>query len=155
LCFNHFCVDNTNHYYPGALPYHMQSVKLLTPFSQHSVTVSYRLNALFFRLPTRNGKLVFACCTHPDEFWLPLLEKAFAKLLGNYQALEGGHAGTALAYLTGGIAERLLIKHCKDVEFIEGADRTRSIILSISPKYWRIDKYIDGFSAFLLYSVTS
>jgi hypothetical protein len=37
--------------------------------------------------------------------WAAVLEKAFAKLHGSYEALEGGHADDALNYLCGG--------HCK------------------------------------------
>jgi len=31
------------------------------------------------RLPTIDNKLVLGSCSHSDEFWLPLVEKACAK----------------------------------------------------------------------------
>ena len=31
------------------------------------------------RLPTVDGKLYYSSCTNINHFWLPLLEKAFAK----------------------------------------------------------------------------
>lgn len=35
------------------------------------------------RLPCdKNGRLVFARCGNPDEMWVPLMEKAYAKLHG-------------------------------------------------------------------------
>ncbi|KAM5358030.1 hypothetical protein ACJZ2D_015669 [Fusarium nematophilum] len=47
--------------------------------------------------------LFFAKCEDANETWLPLLEKAFAKVHGDYQALDGGWAGTAVEDLTGGV----------------------------------------------------
>ncbi|KAK7475398.1 hypothetical protein BaRGS_00033348, partial [Batillaria attramentaria] len=62
-------------------------------------------------LPTRNGKLIFTANTKQDnEFWVALLEKAYAKLYGSYEAIDGGRIHDALLDLTGGIAELIKVK---------------------------------------------
>ncbi|KAK3599373.1 hypothetical protein CHS0354_036379 [Potamilus streckersoni] len=62
------------------------------------------------QLPTKNKKLIYASCNEPTEFWVALIEKAYAKLHGSYEAIEGGHTMDALVDLTGGLAERILIE---------------------------------------------
>ena len=39
------------------------------------------------------------------ELWVPLLEKAYAKVFKSYEAIEGGLTNAALADLTGGISQ--------------------------------------------------
>lgn len=51
---------------------------------------------------TNSRALWFAQSTHPDETWVPLLEKAYAKAHGDYGAIEGGWVGEGVEDLTGG-----------------------------------------------------
>ncbi|KAK7574346.1 hypothetical protein V9T40_011537 [Parthenolecanium corni] len=62
------------------------------------------------RMPTVNGKLAFLQSQYSDQFWPGLLEKAYAKLHGSYEALKYGTFLDGLADLTGGITESINIR---------------------------------------------
>ncbi|XP_046499729.1 calpain-10 isoform X1 [Equus quagga] len=62
------------------------------------------------RLPCLTGRLCFSRCQREDVFWLPLLEKAYAKIYGSYEHLWAGQVADALVDLTGGLAERWNLK---------------------------------------------
>lgn len=62
-----------------------------------------------------DGKLVF--CSNkqePDEYWGPLLEKAYAKVYGSYENLEGGQTYDALVDMSAGVPEQFQLADLDD-----------------------------------------
>jgi hypothetical protein len=58
----------------------------------------------------KEGKPYFARCRDPNELWVTLLEKAYAKLHGSYESLIGGFIDVALNDLTGLCSEQIIMK---------------------------------------------
>lgn len=65
------------------------------------------------RLPTIHKRLKFTQAPK-NEFWAPLLEKAYAKFYGSYGVIKDGSASEAMTDFTGGIIERFVRKHLRD-----------------------------------------
>ncbi|KAH8825201.1 hypothetical protein DL96DRAFT_1737658 [Flagelloscypha sp. PMI_526] len=86
--------------------------------------LSYSEQALYhykkenFNSVARKGGqgLLFAKCglDGQNETWVPLIEKAYAKLHGDYISLSGGIPGEAMEDLTGGVSTRVLTKDIMD-----------------------------------------
>ncbi|UYV65909.1 capn5 [Cordylochernes scorpioides] len=69
------------------------------------------------RLPTIANQLLFLKSRDKNEFWGALLEKAYAKLAGSYEALDGGNLHDALVDFTGGVSETFELREvCKEEE---------------------------------------
>ncbi|CAH1779514.1 unnamed protein product [Owenia fusiformis] len=71
------------------------------------------------RLPVYETSHTLCFCknkTNKDEFWGPLLEKAYAKLNGSYEALHSGLIRDALVDFTGGISESFRLDKMRQEE---------------------------------------
>lgn len=53
------------------------------------------------RFPSAKHECAFVKITHDGELWPCIMEKAFAKMYGGYEKLDGGHAGFAFAAMSG------------------------------------------------------
>ncbi|GAB1293798.1 Calpain-9 [Apodemus speciosus] len=82
------------------------------------------------RLPTFRNRLVFLHSVDHNEFWSALLEKAYAKLNGSYEALKGGSAMEAMEDFTGGVAENFQIREAPEdfYEILEKALKRGSLL---------------------------
>lgn len=76
---------------------------------------------------TGSEALYFAHCDDANETWLPLLEKAFAKVHGEYDAIAGGWSGEGVEDMTGGVTSTIATKRVlskdrlwKELAFGEG-----------------------------------
>lgn len=60
-----------------------------------------------------DGKPIFGHCKDSEEIWVLVIEKALAKLLGTYEALDGGYLEEGVVMLTGGRPEKVTINDWK------------------------------------------
>ncbi|PKS07480.1 hypothetical protein jhhlp_006084 [Lomentospora prolificans] len=65
---------------------------------------------------SNSGALYFSQCEDPNETWLPLLEKCYAKAHGDYACIEGGFTGEAIEDLTGGVTTEIYTSDILDRE---------------------------------------
>ncbi len=72
----------------GFPPYDLQSLMLMARYKRGTGTHA------------TPGPL-YARCSDPDAFWVPLLEKGYAKLNRSFEAISGGSLGESLSALTG------------------------------------------------------
>ena len=61
--------------------------------------------------------LYFAQCEDPEETWLPLLEKAYAKAHGDFASIEGGFGGEGIEDLTGGVTAEICSADILDKDY--------------------------------------
>ena len=89
-------------------------------------------------LPTVGGRLILCKSDDKNEFWPALLEKAYAKLHGSYEALRGGTTSEALVDFSGGCAEHYDLKEENTKEIlnmmIKAFEKCSMLACSIDPE---------------------
>ena len=87
---NIFEVDSLNYAGVYAVTLHLMGVPVTITIDDYLPFINKGRDFLLY---ARNG---------PDgALWMPILEKAAAKLYGNYEVMVGGHMGPAISTLTG------------------------------------------------------
>ncbi|KAG9392380.1 Peptidase C2 calpain family [Carpediemonas membranifera] len=75
----------------------------------------WRSTTIDTTLPTRYGQLAYAHSANAGEIWMSLLEKAYAKIHGGYDAILDGDPAAALVDLTGGVCYHMEMKDADSV----------------------------------------
>ncbi|KAJ7235550.1 cysteine proteinase [Mycena rebaudengoi] len=78
----------------------------------------YHRDKNFYNSSARKGgkSLYFARSGTENETWVPLIEKAFAKLHGDYASIVAGYSSEAIEDLTGGVSTFIPTKDILDVD---------------------------------------
>ncbi|CAE8707369.1 unnamed protein product [Polarella glacialis] len=56
------------------------------------------------------GQLMYGRCKDPQEVWVPVLEKAYCKMMTCYEMCDGGQASEAIAGFMGGVGGRFQVR---------------------------------------------
>ena len=76
------------------------------------------------RIPYNSGYggPIYGHCKDTNEMWIPLLEKAYAKLHGGYEILHGGKMTEALVDLTGEASEKYNLKDPDTASLVDSGE---------------------------------
>lgn len=89
---------------------------------------------------TASGAICFGRCRDADTFWVPLLEKAYAKLFDSFEAIEAGVTAEGLLDLTGEGAESFSFDDPRFVRLIESGQ------IEDIMKTWAKSRFLMGVS---------
>lgn len=115
--FAHFRRIDSTVTYKTLMERGMFTVQLYKDCAWHDVTVDTRLPV---KRVESSEKFFpsFGRCVTQDHMWVPILEKAFAKLYGGYSGLEGGSLTEAMADLTGGVTHTRNLREKEVTEMV-------------------------------------
>ena len=95
-------------------------------------------------------KLLYGKCRNDNEFWVPLIEKAYAKLHGCYEALVSGFIDDGLVDLTGFVSKKVFVN--TEFKTKEDYDKLWEYLLKLTKRNFdekELGKYKDSLKASL------
>ena len=108
-------------------------------FKWRYVLVDSRLPCFRIYNNNQTPTLLYGQCRARNEFWVPLIEKAYAKLHGSYRSLVSGFIDDGLVDLTGLTSNKMLIEPNK-LKTKQKADELWNILLNNSKLYFNEGK---------------
>uniref|UniRef100_A0A3Q0S4L5 Calpain catalytic domain-containing protein n=1 Tax=Amphilophus citrinellus TaxID=61819 RepID=A0A3Q0S4L5_AMPCI len=93
-------------------------------------------------LPTINKQLLSVSSKCGNEFWAPLMEKAYAKVCGSYADMEAGYPSEACKDFTGGVNQTYTLKEPNSLDHgeiwltLRRATDCKSLICCGTPSKW-------------------
>jgi hypothetical protein len=109
--------------------------KFFKNFKWRYVIIDDRLPCRKVYNKSETPKLLYGKCRNDNEFWVPLIEKAYAKLHRCYEALIGGFIDDGLVDLTGNLARKVFINQ-NDVTNPQKMDELwKNLVSSTSKNY--------------------
>ncbi|KAJ3130143.1 hypothetical protein HK098_006202 [Nowakowskiella sp. JEL0407] len=92
--------------------------QLATNASYSNSGLNYFLSEKVYEEHIAKGSksLYFTACKDDNETWMPLLEKAYAKIHGSYGAVDGGWGGEAIEDITGGVSRKIVLRDILDTD---------------------------------------
>lgn len=85
-------------------------------------------------------QIAYGSCSEPSEFWVPLMEKAYAKLHGSYEALNGGSLAEGMVDLTGGVSVKYDLLQPEMKQAIESGQLWKDM------RKWNQQGYLIGYA---------
>ena len=112
------CVSNRSEMFQYPTEYLLRVTGEQNVYGVDIAALTHRIESLPKKVKETLSKgsdtLYFSHCKDSNETWLPLIEKAYAKVHGDYQAIEGGITGEGIEDLTGGVSTVLYPEHVLD-----------------------------------------
>lgn len=113
---------------------------------------------LFYKMDAQSCRrsLYFSSCNEEREAWLPLMEKAYAKIHGDYETLTGGYTAEGIEDLTGGIASMMFSSDILDKDRFWNEEMTqvnKSTLMGCSINFQETEAEKHGIQSGHAYSV--
>jgi len=89
-----------------------------------------------------DAKPVYASSMHEGEIWPMIMEKAWAKLVGSYEAIEGGSNWWTMTQMTNDPVERVMFRDFESNDLGYTSENEKGLALWEKLKFWNAKEYM-------------